>query len=106
MQVRQALLKWTSAIRKEVDALFSSGTLRGVAVEEATRLESEGLVTFAPAKCVFTVKPPQVPGQKARRNCRLVICGNFVKDHAESGDLYATGSSTDALRHTLVVSAM
>ncbi|CAE7227836.1 GIP [Symbiodinium sp. CCMP2456] len=105
-QVRKALAKWTAAIRKEVDALFSSGTLRRVAVDEAKKLESEGSVIFAPAKCVFTLKPPQVAGQRARRKARLVICGNFVRDNAEFGDLYAAGSSTDALRLTLVVSAM
>ncbi|CAE7274707.1 unnamed protein product, partial [Symbiodinium sp. CCMP2456] len=105
-QVRKVLTKWAAAIRKEVEALFSSGTLRRVDVDEAKRLEAEGSVVFAPAKCVFTLKPPQTAGQRARRKCRLVICGNFVRDNVEFGDLYAAGSSTDALRLTLVVSAM
>ena len=43
VQVRQALLKWTSAIRKEVDALFSSGTLRGVAVRRRRGLSPKAL---------------------------------------------------------------
>ena len=105
-QVRRALDKWTAAIRKEVEALFSSGTLRRVTVEEAQRMEAEGLVTFAPAKCIFTLKPPQVAGQRVRRKCRLVICGNYVKGNTDFGDLYAAGSSTDALRLTLIISAL
>ncbi|CAE7610958.1 Lgr4 [Symbiodinium sp. CCMP2592] len=56
-QVRKALERWTAAIRKEVEALFSSGTLRRVTIEEAKEMESQGLVTFAPAKCIFTLKP-------------------------------------------------
>eukprot|EP00439_Symbiodinium_sp_Y106_P050041 s545_g6.t1 len=105
-QVKRALTRWTAAIRKEVEALFSSGTLKKVTVEEAKEMESQGLVTFAPAKCIFTLKPPQVPGTKARRKCRMVICGNYVQGNAEFGDLYAAGSSTDALRLTLIISAV
>ena len=105
-QVRRALDKWTAAIRKEVEALFSSGTLRRVSVEEAQRMEAEGLETFAPAKCIFTLKPPQNAGQRVRRKCRLVICGNYVKGNTDFGDLYAAGSSTDALRLTLIMSAV
>ena len=84
-QGKQYLSRWTEAIRKEVEALFSSGTLRKVSLDEAKRLESEGLVTFAPAKCIFTLKPPQVSGRRVRRKCRLVICGNFVKDNVDFG---------------------
>ena len=105
-QVKQYLSRWVEAIKKEVEALFSSGTLRKVSLDEAKKMESDGLVTFAPAKCIFTLKPPQVQGKRVRRKCRLVICGNFVKDNAEFGDLYAAGSSTDSLRLTLVVSAV
>ena len=105
-QVRRALDKWKAAIRKEVEALFSSGTLRRVSVEEAQRMEAEGLETFAPAKCIFTLKPPQNAGQRVRRKCRLVICGNYVKGNTDFGDLYAAGSSTDALRLTLIISAV
>ncbi|CAE7828798.1 RE1 [Symbiodinium sp. CCMP2592] len=105
-QVKRALERWTAAIRKEVEALFASGTLRRVTIEEAKEMESKGLVTFAPAKCVFTLKPPQVPGSRARRKCRMVICGNHVQGNADFGDLYAAGSSTDALRLTLIISAV
>ena len=105
-QVRKALDRWVTAIRKEVEALFSSGTLRKVTIEEAKEMESQGLVTFAPAKCIFTLKPPQVSGTRARRKCRMVICGNYVQGNAEFGDLYAAGSSTDALRLTLIISAV
>eukprot|EP00439_Symbiodinium_sp_Y106_P040007 s549_g4.t2 len=61
-QMRKALEKWTNAIKKEVEALFSSVTLRRVTIEEARRLEAEKLEIFAPAKRVFTLKPPQVSG--------------------------------------------
>ena len=60
--MRKALEKWTNAIKKEVEALFSSVTLRRVTIEEARRLEAEKLEIFAPAKRVFTLKPPQVSG--------------------------------------------
>ena len=105
-QVKRYLTKWIDAIRKEVESLFKSGTLRRVSLEEARALEKESKVIFAPAKCVFTLKPPQIAGQKARRKCRLVICGNFVKDNLEFGDLYASGTSTDALRLSLVIAAL
>ncbi|CAE7607413.1 GIP, partial [Symbiodinium sp. CCMP2592] len=106
VQVKQYLSRWTEAIKKEVEALFSSGTLRKVTLEQAKKMEAEGLVTFAPAKCIFTLKPPQVHGRRVRRKCRLVICGNFVKDNMDFGDLYAAGSSTDSLRLTLIVSSL
>ncbi|CAE7281567.1 GIP [Symbiodinium sp. CCMP2592] len=106
VQVKQYLSRWTEAIKKEVEALFSSGTLRKVSLDQAKEMESQGLVTFAPAKCIFTLKPPQVQGKRVRRKCRLVICGNFVKDNVDFGDLYAAGSSTDSLRLTLIVSAL
>ena len=97
-QVRRALSKWTAAIRKEVEALFSSGTLRRVTVEEAQRMEAEGLVTFAPAMCIFTLKPPQVAGQRVRRKCRLVICGNYVKGNADFGNTLGTFMRQDRRR--------
>ncbi|CAE7790169.1 TY2B-GR1, partial [Symbiodinium necroappetens] len=105
-QVRRALDRWTAAIRKEVEALFASGTLRRATIEEARSLEAEHKVTFAPAKCIFTLKPPQTPGQRARRKCRLVICGNYIRDNSDFGDLYAAGTSTDSLRLSLVLAAI
>ena len=105
-QVRRALDRWTAAIRKEVEALFASGTLRRATIEEARSLEAEHKVTFAPAKCIFTLKPPQTPGQRARRKCRLVICGNYIRDSSDFGDLYAAGTSTDSLRLSLVLAAI
>ena len=105
-QVRRALDRWSAAIRKEVEALFASGTLRRATIEEARALEAEHKVTFAPAKCIFTLKPPQTPGLRARRKCRLVICGNYIRDNSDFGDLYAAGTSTDALRLSLVLAAI
>ena len=57
----------------------------------------------APAKCVFTLKPPARHGDRYKRKCRLVICGNFLAD--EGGNLYASGVNTDSLRLALVLAA-
>ncbi|CAE7456081.1 RE1 [Symbiodinium microadriaticum] len=105
-QVKRHLTKWVDAIRKEVNALIESGTLRRISLAEARQLEKDSRVTFAPAKCVFTLKPPQEAGKRARRKCRVVICGNHVRDNLEFGDLYASGTSSDALRVSLVVAAL
>ncbi|CAE7746100.1 RE1 [Symbiodinium necroappetens] len=105
-QVKRNLTKWVEAIRKEVNALIESGTLRRISLAEARQLEKESRVTFAPAKCVFTLKPPQEAGKQARRKCRVVICGNHVRDNLEFGDLYASGTSSDALRVSLVIAAL
>ena len=105
-QVKRHLAKWVEAIRKEVNALLESGTLRRISLAGAKQLEKDSRVTFAPAKCVFTLKPPQEAGRGARRKCRVVICGNYIRDNLEFGDLYASGTSTDALRVSLVVAAL
>ena len=105
-QVKRNLTKWVEAIRKEVNALIDSGTLRRISLAEARQMEKESRVTLAPAKCVFTLKPPQEAGKQARRKCRVVICGNHVRDNLEFGDLYASGTSSDALRVSLVIAAL
>ena len=102
-QVRAVLDRWVTAVRKEVENLISTGTVREVPVEEMRALEKQGLVTVAPAKCVFTLKPPAKHGDKFKRKCRLVICGNFLAD--EGGSLYASGVNTDSLRLALVLAA-
>ena len=107
-QVKRVLDKWTEAIKKEVEALFSSGTLTRVSVELARKMEKEGTLKLVPSKCVFTLKPPQVRGQKCRRKCRLVLCGNYIDKEAagDSVDLYASGTSSEALRAALVLSSI
>ena len=107
-QVKAALDKWVAAIKKEVEALFSSGTLTRVSVERAKEMERDGLLKLVPSKCVFTLKPPQVRGEKCRRKCRLVLCGNYIdKDAAgDSVDLYASGTSSEALMMALVLASI
>ena len=105
-QVKRVLERWVESIKKEVENLFASKTLRRVTAEEARRLEKSGQVVFAPAKCVFTLKPPQEAGRRAKRKCRLVICGNHVERGQEGQeDLYAAGTSSDSLRMSLVIAA-
>eukprot|EP00439_Symbiodinium_sp_Y106_P065978 s2529_g10.t1 len=41
-QVKRALDRWTEAIKREVDMLFKTGTLRKVDLQEIRKLESEG----------------------------------------------------------------
>ena len=102
-QVKAVLSRWVAAIRKEVENLLSTGTVREVPMAELRALEKQGLVTVAPAKCVFTLKPPAKHGDKYKRKLRLVICGNFLAD--EGGSLYASGVNTDSLRLALVLAA-
>ena len=102
-QVRAVLERWHAAIKKEVENLISTGTVRQVPVSELRSMERQGSVVVAPAKCVFTLKPPADPTSKYKRKCRVVICGNFLAD--EGGSLYASGVNTDSLRLALVLAA-
>ena len=102
-QVRAVLTRWVTAMRKEIENLVATGTVREVPVSELRSLEKQGKVVVAPAKCVFTLKPPARHGDKYKRKCRLVICGNFLAD--EGGNLYASGVNTDSLRLALVLAA-
>ncbi|CAE7758600.1 RE1 [Symbiodinium sp. CCMP2456] len=106
-QVKRVLHKWTGAIEKEVKALFDSGTLVKIPYAEAKTLEAQGSLKIVPAKCVFTLKPPNTAGGKCRRKCRMVICGNFItrNDGEDQASLYAAGTSTDALRLALTVAS-
>ena len=106
-QVKAVLSKWRQAIDKEIQSLFDSGTLTEVSQGEARTLERAGGLKIVPSKCVFTLKPPTKPGQKCRRKCRLVICGSYIA-RGEAGDqmdLYASGTSTEALRLALTLAA-
>ena len=105
-QVKRALDRWTEAIKREVDMLFKTGTLRKVDLQEIRKLEGEGKVLMVPAKCVFTLKPPATPGARAKRKCRIVICGNHIPTGSSEICLYASGASSDALRVALTVAAM
>ena len=106
VQVKDALGRWVEAIKKEVQMLFQTGTLRRVTHGEIKELEQSGKVLMAPAKCVFTLKPPSISGRRARRKCRIVICGNYVPAGSSDISLYASGASTDALRVALVLSSL
>ena len=101
--MKAVLSRWVAAIRKEVENLLLTGTVREVPMAELRSLEKQGRVTVAPAKCVFTLKPPAKHGEKYKRKCRLVICGNFLAD--EGSSLYASGVNTDSLRLALVLAA-
>ncbi|CAE7207099.1 RE1 [Symbiodinium natans] len=103
-QVKNVLSRWVEAIKEEVTALFNSGTIVKVSHQQAMDMESAGELKMAPAKCVFTLKPPKSKGGKYRRKCRTVICGNYVDPSNMS--LYASGASTEALRVALVTAAM
>ncbi|CAE7296882.1 RE1 [Symbiodinium sp. KB8] len=105
-QVKRVLHRWTSAIEKEIKALFDSGTLAKISHERARELEARGELKVVPAKCVFTLKPTNEVGQKCRRKCRMVICGNHIaRDGDDQASLYAAGTSTDALRLALAVAS-
>ena len=103
-QVRVVLERWTDAIRKEVENLLTTGTVRAITAAEIRDMERSGAVVMAPSKCVFTLKPPSQREQRYKRKCRLVICGNFVE--SQSVDLYAAGIGTDGLRTALVLAAV
>ena len=103
VQVKAVLQKWVGAIKEEVTALFSSGTVFGISLDEARTMEASGDLKVAPAKCVFSLKPPKSRGGKFRRKCRVVICGNHIDPSDMS--LYAGGTSTEGLRVALVFSA-
>ena len=105
IQVKAALEKWVEAINREVEMLFKTGTLRKVDLQEVRKLEQQRKVLMVPAKCVFTMKPPAVPGTRVKRKCRIVICGNYIPSGSSDICLYASGASSDALRVALVIAA-
>ena len=100
-QVRAAPEKWVGAIKKELNNLFESGTLRRISYKEAKALQQKGLLRLVPSKGVHTIKPPEVPGQVLRRKYRLVLCGNHAAKEEDYGSLYAGGASIETFRAAL-----
>ncbi|CAE7741106.1 Ppp5c [Symbiodinium sp. CCMP2592] len=97
-EVKKYLDRWKPAILKEVQALIESGTVRRLSPEQTRELKKDGLVVL-PGKAVFTAKPPvdaSLGGDKYRRKCRIVVCGNYLPDR--NLNVYASGTSSDSLR--------
>ncbi|CAE7450198.1 RE1 [Symbiodinium sp. CCMP2592] len=97
-EVKKYLDRWKPAILKEVQALIDSGTVRRLSPEQTRELKKDGLVVL-PGKAVFTAKPPvdaSLGGDKYRRKCRIVVCGNYLPDR--NLNVYASGTSPDSLR--------
>ena len=99
-QVRAALSLWMEALEKEVKQLLD-GTLKPMPLSRARELEKKGLLKLVPSKGVYTLKPPQMKGNKVRRKFRLVLCGNHVGRDDDSFNLYASGVSADTVRLAL-----
>ncbi|CAE7605479.1 GIP [Symbiodinium sp. CCMP2592] len=53
VQVRRAVKKWDKAIRKELDNLFSTGTLRRITMKQAFELQRQGKLRLVPSKGVI-----------------------------------------------------
>ena len=99
-QVRPALDRWMEALKKEVDQVLD-GTLKPIPLLKAREMERRGELRIVPSKGVFTLKPPTVRGQKARRKFRLVLRGNFVANDNPDFNLYAGGASAETMRLAL-----
>ena len=99
-EVRKNVSKWVASIRKEVDALIGSGTIKPLSPEQTRELKACGLKVL-PGKAVFTAKPPSdsANGEWFRRKCRVVVCGNFLPHSRDN--VYASGTSADTLRVSL-----
>ncbi|CAE7421178.1 RE1 [Symbiodinium sp. CCMP2592] len=97
-EIKKYLDRWKPAILKEVAALIDSGTVRRLTPEQTKELKKDGLIVL-PGKAVFTAKPPTEGakgGERFRRKCRIVVCGNFLPDRELN--VYASGTSSDSLR--------
>eukprot|EP00439_Symbiodinium_sp_Y106_P019156 s3996_g2.t1 len=105
-EARRYLERWTPAIVKEVTALLNSGTIRTLSPEQTQELKKCGLKVL-PGKAVFTAKPPsdsEPPGQKFKRKCRIVVCGNFLPH--EDMNVFASGTSADTLRISVAMAVV
>ena len=106
VQVRRAVGKWHKAIKKELDNLFNTGTLRRITMKQALELQRQGKLRLVPSKGVYTLKPPDTPGERLRRKYRLVLCGNHAAKEEGFGSLYAGGASVETFRGALAYAAM
>ncbi|CAE7565425.1 GIP [Symbiodinium sp. CCMP2592] len=104
-QVRPVAERWDAAIKKELDSLFGSGTLRRLSSQEAADLQRQGKLRLVPTKGVHTLKPPDVAGNRLRRRYRLVLCGNHAVREEGYGSLYAGGASIETFRAALCYGA-
>ena len=108
-EVRGHIGLWTEAIRKEVDALVNSGTIRRLTPEQTRDLRKQGMKVL-PGKAVFTAKPPSDVtnggGNSSwfRRKCRVVVCGNFLPHGTEN--VYTSGTSADTLRISVAIAVL
>ena len=105
VQVRRAVGKWHKAIKKELDNLFNTGTLRRITMKQALELQRQGKLRLVPSKGVYTLKPPDTPGERLRRKYRLVLCGNHAAKEEGFGS-YAGGASIETFRGALAYAAM
>ena len=61
-EVKKNMPLWKPAIKKEMDALYSSGKVKRISVETARQLANKGKVVPVLGKAVFTAKPPAEKG--------------------------------------------
>ena len=105
-QVRPVVEKWRKSIVKEINQLFSGGTLVKIDAREAKRQEALGLIRIVPSKGVFTLKPPAADSSDwYRRKYRLVLCGNYVALDDATSSLYAGGASAETFRTVLAMAS-
>ncbi|CAE7422676.1 GIP [Symbiodinium sp. CCMP2456] len=102
-EVKNHLSEWKESIRKEVEGLMSSGTLRPVPLADARKMAQAGEIVLVPAKTVHTIKPPN-QGQEGlyKRKSRLVICGNYVNSDVE---VYTASANAESVRVSLSYAA-
>ncbi|WP_353239609.1 reverse transcriptase domain-containing protein [Limnohabitans sp.] len=83
---------WKAAMQAEYETLKEKG-----AIEEVPAGQVTGQVI--PMKIVATLKPTDVPGIK-KKKIRTVVCGNFVKKHAQE-ELYTANADVTSVRAVL-----
>ncbi|CAE7228392.1 unnamed protein product [Symbiodinium sp. CCMP2456] len=102
-EVKNHLSEWKESIRKEVEGLTSSGTLRPVPLTDARRMAQAGEIVLVPAKTVHTIKPPSQDQEGLyKRKSRLVICGNYVNSDVE---VYTASANAESVRVSLSYAA-
>ncbi|CAE7391023.1 unnamed protein product [Symbiodinium necroappetens] len=103
-EVKRHLAEWQESIRKEIEVLETSGTLRRLPFQEAKRLADAGEIVLVPSKTVHTVKPPSggSGNQLYKRKTRMVICGNHVSNEVE---VYTAAANAESVRVALSLAA-